>query len=257
MPKKNMTEAEKKAWGEKMRQAREAKSKTVEVPVQPEVISDEQDLGELKKQMQEVLETNALLKAALLGNNQGGEGLEVGAKGNLVGQVDKYLIDPNNYPNPSVRLSKEPRLVAVNFLYNYELDYEVGISAYETKTGVNMREPRFTLQLNRIVLDEDGGQTDKRWVVRRLIFHEDPQAALVIARESGIDIPEGDQKNFLDEMRYVRAKNWIFDVFWPKPAQPQEQIREEVIGGTIVQVFTKNSEQASEIDFSKLDTKLK
>jgi hypothetical protein len=57
-------------------------------------------------------------------------------------------------------------------------------------------------------------------------------------------------------MRYLRVKDWLFDVFWPKPAQLKDQIREEVIGGTIVQVFTKNSEEPEGMDFDKLQTKL-
>jgi hypothetical protein len=83
-----------------------------------------------------------------------------------------------------------------------------------------MREPKFTIQLNRIVLNDQGEQTNKRYIARRLIFHEDPQAALVVARENNLAVDENNQKEFLDEMRYLRVKDWLFDVFWPKPAQP-------------------------------------
>jgi hypothetical protein len=69
-------------------------------------------------------------------------------------------------------------------------------------------------------------------------------------------VDENNQKEFLDEMRYLRVKDWLFDVFWPRPAQPQEQIREEVIAGTIFQTFEKSSVEADGIDFDKLNSKL-
>lgn len=254
-PKKGSPEA--KAWAEKMKQAR-VKAQTIEVAEKPEEIAQEQGLDELRAQMKEVLETNALLKAALLGNqNQNSQGGQVGIdRGKLVGEVDKYLVDPANYPDPTPRLQEEKRLLAVNFLYNYELEYDVSVSSYETKTGINMREPKFTIQLNRIVLNDQGEQTLKRYIARRLIFHEDPQAALIVARENKLEVDEQNQKAFLNEMRYLRVRDWLFDIFWPKPAQQKDNIREEVIGGTIVQVFTKNSDEAEGIPFDQLSTKV-
>lgn len=255
MPKKDWTPEERAAFAAKMKAGRE-KAKTVEIETKPEEIADEQGLDELRSQMREVLETNALLKAALLGN-QKAQGGQIGFdRGKMVGEVDKYLIDPANYPDPTPRLKQEKRLLAVNFLYNYELDYDVSVSSYETKTGINMREPKFTIQLNRIVINDQGEQTNKRYIARRLIFHEDPQAALIVARENNLQVDEDNQKAFLNEMRYIRVRDWLFDIFWPKPAQAKDNIHEEVIGGTIVQVFTKNSDEAEGIDFDKLKTKL-
>lgn len=278
MPKKPMTDAEKKAWGAKMREARRAKNVTVNGPVEdnaveappsvdePKVpeedevtqVQDEQGLDELKKQMQEVMETNALLKAALLGNQKQsqGQGITVGKNNNLLGEVEKYLLDPVNYPDPTPRLRKEPRLQPLAFDYNYELDYSVSTSSYETKTGVNMREPKFHVTLSRIVLDDQGEQTPKRYIARKLIFHEDPQAALVIARENNLDVDKSDERAFLNEMRYLRVRDWLFDIFWPKPAQEQARIKEEVIGGTLVQVYTKNSVENTGVDFDKIKAKV-
>lgn len=272
MAKKPMTDAEKKAWGAKMREARRAKNVTevkdsvappaVDEPKVPEEdesvqVQDEQGLDELRKQMQEVMETNALLKAALLGNQkQGSQGISVGKNNNLLGEVEKYLLDPVNYPDPTPRLRTEARLQPLAFDYNYELDYEVSTSSYETKTGVNMREPKFHVTLNRIVLNDQGEQTPKRYIARKLIFHEDPQAALVIARDNGIDVDKTDENAFLNEMRYLRVRDWLFDIFWPKPAQAADRIKEEVIGGTLVQVFTKNSVENTGVDFDKIKAKV-
>lgn len=261
-----MTDAEKKAWGAKMREARRAKNVTevkdsvappaTDTPKVPEEdpterIADEQGLDELKRQMQEVMETNALLKAALLGNKPQNEGLSV--KGNrLTGEVEKYLLDPVNYPSPIERLRKEARLQPLAFDWNYEMDYEVTSTNYETKTGINMREPKFQVTLSRVVLNDQGEQTPKRYIARKMIFHEDPQAALVIARDNGIKVDKADEQAFLNEMRYLRVRDWLFDIFWPKPVDPKGQIQEEVIGGTLVQVFTKSSEDATGVEFDKI-----
>lgn len=227
-------------------------------------IAPEQDVNELQKQVAEMKETMALLKAALLNNEStkphdhrgDGSTLQMNKQGELIGEWEKYIVDPAHYPDPTARLKAEPRLQPMAFNYNYELEYDVATSSYETKSGKNVKEPKFMISLNRIVLDDQGEPTNKRYVARKLIFHEDPQAALVIARENGLDVDKSDEKAFLDEMRYLRVRDWLFGIFWPKPADEQAKIREEVIGGTVVQVFTKNSVESSEIDFSKLKSKL-
>lgn len=271
MPKKDMTPEERKAWGAKMRAAREAKKEPKQPPKVPKEdapgidMQDDINLKTLQRQLDEVMETNALLKAAVLGQNNGDS---VGVKGTqLVGEVDKYLVDEANYPDPTPRLSQEARLQTIAFGHNYELDYEFKVRSYETKTGLNMREPEFTVTLSRIVLDDQGNRVkilnpksgrleEKRYRAKRLMFHEDPQAALVIARENNLDIDKSDERVFLNEMRYIRVRDWLFDVFWPRPADQRSEIQEEAVGGTIVQFFTKSSEDPSNVDFDKLDTKI-
>jgi hypothetical protein len=256
MPKKKWTEEQRLEWGAKIKAAREAKLK--QAPVEPTAsaqVEEQKDskYEELQARLDEIMETNALLKAAVLGQAQASG--KATAQG-VIGEVDKYLIDESNYPNPTERLASEPKLVqAVNFPFNYELNYKFDTSSYQTKAGVNMREPRFMVQLNRIVVDDQGNQTDKRYVVKRLIFHEDPQAALSVARENSITVDKTDEKHFLDEMRYLRVRDWLFDIFWPKQATVREGIAEEVIGGTLVQVFTKTATEESEIPFEQLKTK--
>ena len=269
MPKKEWTEEERKAFGAKMKAARNKNenikpetstsdsSQSPKVPQedQTEHIASEQGTTEILQQLKELQESNALLKAAFL--NQGAsQGVGVNQRGSLVGEVEKYLTDPANYPDPTVRLRKEARLQPLAFDYNYELDYDVSTSSYETISGVRMREPKFHVTLNRIVLDDQGLQTNKRYIARKLIFHEDPQAAIVIARDNGLAVDKSDEKSFLDEMRYLRVRDWLFDIFWPKAPTPADKIREEVIGGTMVQVFTKSSEDASGIDFDKIKAKV-
>lgn len=238
-------------------------------PAAPPTVAPDQSTLDLQAQVKELQETQALMKALLLNQSQGqaAQGIDIGRGNKLVGEVEKYLIDPANYPDPTPRLAKEKRLAPLAFNYNYELMYKVDVSNYETKTGINMKEPKFLITLLKAVIDDQGEKVrilnpttkkmeDKYYIARNLVFHEDPQAAIVIARENGLEVDKTNEKAFLDEMRYLRVRDWLFDIFWPKPVQPGTQIREEVIGGTIVQVFTKNSEESSNVDFTKLKNKI-
>jgi len=271
---KEWTDEERKAFGDKMRASRAAKEteqiasvspvvppvvSPVEPTVEPQEVSDGPTMADMQRQINEVMETNALLRAAFLNGQTPQAGpvsnTSIGG-GRLLGEVEKYLVDPTNYPDPTPRLKAENRLQSIAFNHNYELDYVVSVTNYETKTGINMKEPNFTIQLNRIVLDEQGEQTPKRYIARRYIFKEDPQAALILARENNLDIDKSDEKVFLNEMRYIRARDWLFGVFWPKSEIQATKIREEVIGGQLVQVFTKSSLDASSIDFDKLTKKM-
>jgi|GEM_PF-5769868 len=251
------------------------KVESIEVPTQePEAqlppvevksleISPEQSIDDYKTQIEQ-LKANQELMMMLLKQNSGST-VNLGTTGKVLGEIEKYNVDPDNYPDPTIRLRKEPRLAPLAFDYNYELDYKVAVSSYETKTGVNMKEPKFMVTLSRIVLDDDGQQTNKRYIVRSMVFHEDPQAAIVIAREQGINIDDWNgventtknQESFLNEMRYIRVRDWLFGIFWPNKVTKDQELREEVIGGQIVQVYTKNSEDSSSVDFDKMDTKLR
>ena len=258
MPKKEWTPEERKAFGDKMRASREERKQkeyeTKEVGLDEEIhVAPEPGTDEILRQLKELQESNALLKAALL-NNQG-QTANIGSQGGVIGVVEKYLVDPANYPDPRERLSQEPRLQPMAFNLNYELTYDVAVSQYENK-GINYKEPKFMVDLKRVVLDDQGRPSGKTYMAKRMVFHEDPQAALVIARDNGIEVDKSNEKHFLDEMRYLRVRDWLFDIFWAKPANMNEKISEEVIGGRLVQVFTKNSEDSSKIDYDKISSRM-
>lgn len=247
MPRPTKGSPEAKAWAEKMRIARQKSVNTVEVEQKPEEIAPEQGIEELRAQIKEVLDNNKILTAAVLGNRNEGEQLV---------EHERFNLDPNNYTDPTARLAGEPRLKAVNFDFNYELEYRLDRSRYQTVTGRWTVEPKFMVQLNRVFVNDQGERTNKRIVARKLVFHEDPDAAIIIAQENGLDIDRQNQKQFLDEMRYIRVRDWLFDIFWPKPLQAKDQITEEAIGGTLVQIFHKSSEEAEGIPFDELKSKL-
>jgi hypothetical protein len=220
-------------------------------------IAEEQSVTDLQRQVKEMQQNMDAMRQMMMQSQNNGSGVQMNQRGELIGEWEKYVIDPANYPDPTPRLRKESRLQPLAFDYNYEMEYEVGRTNYQTLTGKNMVEPKFRIVLNRIVLNDQGEQTDKRYIARKMIFFEDPEAALVIARENGLEVDKSDEKLFLNEMRYLRIRDWLFDIFWPKPADEMGRIKEEIIGGTIVQVFTKSSEDSSSIPFDKLESKLR
>lgn len=244
-PKKGSPEA--KAWAAKMKASREAKKTEIPTTEPKEDIQTDVNVAELLKRIQE-LEANQ--KAAQT-TQAVPQKPEITAQG-MVGVFTKYITDPANYPDPTERLAQEPRLARFAFPENYELNFHVETSSYETKTGINTEEPRFHLDLIGKVFDDAGVATNKRYIMRKLVFHEDPQAALVIARDNNFPVDESDERTFLNEMRYLRMRDWIMDFFFPKPATSTGSKREEVIGNQLVEVYEISSETSQEIPFNDL-----
>lgn len=183
---------------------------------------------------------------------------QVNNRGSLVGTFEKYVTDPAYYPNPATRLIDDPRLSRFAFPINYELEWKVTPTFYETVDGVKTREPRFTVELNRVMLDEESGEdTGGRYTIRSFVFHEDPEAAIVVAREQGVDVESLGEREFLDEMRYLRVRSWLLEAFYPPKRDADKKNKKEmVVGNKIVQYFEVSSPQSSGIPFSELGNKL-
>jgi hypothetical protein len=246
------------AGREKAREKKLEKLNTVlnELPT-PEAIAEEtrapdQSVTDLKRQLDEVKATMFDLLAQSQSSNVAQD-----RNGGIVGTFEKYTVDPANYPDPTERLSREPRLIPLAFDYNYELDYQVHVSQYETKDGRNVKEPRFMMELRRVVLDDMGQRTADRYIIRKLTFHEDPQAAIQVARENGVDVDSFNDKDFLDEMRYIRVRDWLLDIFYPPKAAPSQAKNQVVVDNQVVEMITINSENSTAIPFGKLGSKLK
>ena len=208
------------------------------------------DVEALQKQIEE-------LKSAFFNVVNQQQGAQATSSG-LVGTVEKYKLDPNYYPDPTERLSSEPRLQRFAFKENYELDFEISSTQYKTIDGLNMKEPKFTIYLNKVVFDEDSGEaTDGRYVICNATFHEDPDAAIAVARENGLAVDDKNEKEFLDEMRYIRMRDWLMDVFYPPKPSPKSQRKEMVVGGRVVDYFEINSQDSESIPFNQLKNKVK
>lgn len=239
------TPEERKAASERAKAAIKAAQQT------PPVMEANAEVEELRKQIEElkILTNAALIKP---GNPQGGAQL------GMVGTITKFTVDPKSYPDPRERLSDEPRLKRYAFRDNFDLEWDVSSISYQTKDGLNIREPKFSLNLIGRVFDEDTGEpTSQRFTVCKSIFFEDPQAAIAIANENGLPVDEDNEKWFLDEMRYLRMRDWLMEAFYPpKPVQPKQNKREVVIGNKLVETWEINSEDSETMPFGGLKTKL-
>lgn len=208
-----------------------------------------QDYGDLQRQILE-------LKAAMFDQRPQNSSVEATSKG-LIGSRVKYAINPNNYPDPRERLALEQRLQRFAFSHNYEITWDVGISEYTTIDNVRTKEPKFTIELVKIMVDEDTGDpTNGRYVICKGIFHEDPEAAIIVANQNGLEVDQEDEKAFLDEMRYLRIRDWLLEAFYPPKPQDKKQRKEMVINGKLVDYYEVNSETTESIPFAKLQTKL-
>jgi hypothetical protein len=229
-------------------------------PVEPSQPNEE--YGDLLRRIQEMDERHRAdqqswmqLMQQMVQNQQQNQpqGPQFGPQG-MVGTRIKYIMDKSNYPDPTARLADEPRLARFAFKQNYELNYEIGVSLYATKDGYQEKQPKFTLQLIRIMFDDETGEpTNQRYVICQVIFHEDPEAAIAIANEQGFDMATIPEREFLNEMRYLRMRDWLMECFYPRRPSPSKNKKEMVIGNKVVQVFEINSEDAQAMPFDQLD----
>lgn len=265
MPKQAWTEEERKAFGEKMRKIREDKAVAKEKaeadnqePVEPEhqaepELAGEATVSELAKQ---VLELKAQLERIATAQTTPGPAYvqqtpQMDPRGKLTGTFEKYIVDPKHYPDPTAQLAKEPKLARFAFDVNYELGWEVTRTQYQTQDGINTVEPRFTVELIKVIIDEESGEpTTGRYVLRSMVLHEDPQAALTVARDNNVD-PEsfGGDWPFLDAMRYLRIRDWLLEAFYPPRNTGKKGRKEAVIGNRLVQLYEVSSLDPVAVDF--------
>lgn len=256
MARRKMSEEARKAASERMK-AMHAKKKaekenTYQEP-EPQQTREEHisydDYEKLKNQVEELKANQPLIEllTKALGN-----GPQATVKG-MVGTIEKYSVNPNDYPDPRERLAEESKLEIHAFKLNYELGWKIEVSSYETIDKQRMKEPRFTLELIKIVRDEEtGSDTGDRFVICKAIFHEDPDAAIAIANEQNLPIDESNEKAFLDEMRYLRMRDWLLEAFYPPKRTDISNKKEMVIGNQLVEVYSLNSEQPKSIPFNEL-----
>lgn len=157
--------------------------------------------------------------------------------GKPVGVIQKYSVDPAHYNDPRQHLSGLPELERIAFSHNYILDWDVEQLIYDTKYGSSFSEPKFTLILWRKMFDEDGTPNGKRVLIQTGVFFEDPITAVKEATQLGIPIDNSTSSEFLEQMRFLRYKQWLMDIFNPKRSVNTKPKRTpQVIGGMVVEV---------------------
>lgn len=247
MARKQWTDEERKAFGDKMKAAKAAKTTKNNIPEETKEVINHDEIAELRQQIEE-------LKRSWQPPTPQDERVRL-TGGKIIGTVEKYDLTPSTYPSPIDRLTNENKLRRFAFAENYDLNFEVGVSEYTTIDNIRTREPKFTLELiGRIYDDETGDLTKGRYIISRLIMHEDPEAALVIAREQDLEVDEENEEAFLNEMRYIRMRDWLITCFVPAPRKNNNRKKEMVVGGKIVEYFeiTADEEDNVKIPFDKI-----
>lgn len=223
-----------------------------EVQDAPTEAGTELSVEQLTKMVLELQKQNAAFMAGAASVPQ-----QVQQAPSMRGTTTLFSSDLSVYQDPRPRLMAEPRLQRIAFSNNYELEYNVALTnSYEKKDGTMERQPKFDVTLNGIILDDSGEDTGKRFIARRMVFFEDPDTAINIAERNGITVDDfGGEQEFLNAMRYLRLRDWLFEFFWkPKPDADKSNFRDEVIAGQVVRTFQKSvpAEQGVRIDYDGL-----
>lgn len=225
----------------------EAPAAPVETPEPTTTVQTEQDYAELLRNALEAISNLTAQKTAEAPTNK---------------LSDRYSVNPDNYVDPTDRLANEASLGRFGFKENYELRWSMAPFKYQDVENKWHQEPRFTLDLIRVIFDEETGEkTNGRYLEYRLIQHEDPDSAIMVATDNGVDVDSFSEKDFLNEMRYIQARDWLFGLpnFFPQKAKAYTNTKDMVIGGKMVQYFEKSddAEKSSSLPFGNLDSSKK
>ena len=218
------------------------------------------DLNTLIKQIEE-LKDNPLIQALFNKGQVQNNDVQVGER--KTGVFTKYITDPAQYPDPRERLfeffNSQPKYRRFGLQDRYELRWEVGsMVPYERKDGILETQPRFVVGIDAIIFDEETYEpTNGRYVVKEFMFFEDPQTNVIVARENGIPVDESNEKAFMDEMRFIRVRDWLIDLFLPGKVEKTHRDRKDmVINGKQVQYYEVSSTESDSIPFDKLNTRI-
>lgn len=171
-------------------------------------------------------------------------------KNGVQGISYRYDIEKSHYPDPTKRLLAEPKLANFAMEYNYKFRWSVDGEQFE-KHGMTFAEPRFTLELFRILRDDENEPTGRMALVARAMQHEDDFVVRMVAADLGLldqfDDTEEGFRMLRDEVRYWRLQQWLLGIFKPaKINQFRRAPRTEVIAGKAVEVY--DTEQLTDHD---------
>jgi len=255
MPKKEWTEDERKAFGQKMRAARQEKIEQ-EVQEESNVDIETQDVKGAEPDQDRVAKLEAQIELLLKL-----QGAQVPQNQNApVTTKTPYSLDLEVYENPTKNLmdwaAKDRRMQQQAFTANFELQFVREVPArYQLADGSWQQVPKFTLGLLELAYDDDGNVLTRRnekgeevqikYLRKRLVMFEDPDYALAVAYNKGLTLDDRTSQRFLNDMRFLQAQDWLLEVFYPPKSTTQPGLREEAIAGqmvTIVETPTKWAE---------------
>lgn len=273
MAKREYTEEEKKAWAEKMKAAREAKKLAQEAQLQDapstesETVSATSGTASVSAESADTdegvtdvvkpedndrtakLEAQVELLTQMLMAQQGNQGQ---ANQNAP-QTTKtpYSLDLSIYDSPVDKLMEwarqDARMRRQGFADNYEMKFVREIPArFPLADGSYMQVPKFTLGLLEYAYDDEGRPVIQKnargedvqikYLRKRLVMFEDPDNALLVAHRKGLKLDDTTSQQFLNDMRYLQAQEWLLEVFYPPKPTSNSGMREEAIGGQMVTI---------------------
>lgn len=238
---KEWTEEERKAHSEKMKAAHAARKSTQDKnnetkPAEQSVTLTQYQFNQLMQRINQLEQQPKPEPAQALNQvvqmqqptvtNQGIQGIQY-----------KYPVDKGYYKDPTDRLYQEPELKRFALGENFIFTWSVEGIVYE-KYNITYSEPKFTVELYRKMFDEEGNETGKLAFVNRNILHEDELTARIIADKMGLLTPETNLADLLDEMRYMRIRQWLLDLFKPKQIKAvKNNLTTTVIDGKVVEII--------------------
>lgn len=218
----------------------------IELPPVPTPVStiDPAMIAQVAVAVAEVMKQNPQLAQATPEQKLQSIAQEAGAQftdGQIQGMVQKYSIKEADYPNPSARLLKEPKIQRFapvqNFIFKWNVD---GVQF--RRDNVSFSEPRFTLELYRRLFTDEGEPSGEAALVNRMYLHEDDYTAKVMAIRMGIwDKFENKELTFnelMNEIRFERFRQWLVGLFTPPSINAYgKRSTTQVINGKVTEVF--------------------
>ena len=195
-------------------------------------------LDELLKRLEKLesasVTTSQIDKITVVGNGQ------------TIGVNTPYSLQVSHYEDPREKLYDLKELQRYAFKQNYELDFVVETTTYETKYGTNFSVPKFKLKLKKLILDDRTGEPIKiekngktfnqGYLMKVGIFFIDPTDAISTAVSLGIDEKDANSTAFLDAMRFELYKRWLLECMNPPKPEPNQAKNQVVIGGSVYEV---------------------
>ena len=250
MPKTSWTPEERKAFGDKMRALRQNKGQETGVKVDEQAVTAEEVASnQAPNQPEEKVKSVTLTQAQFDELMNRLDKVETARTetvkpdtgfdqyGKPTGVIQRYSLDPSYYDDPRDNLYDLPELRRYGLRENYELDWDVNQLVYETKYGTSMADPKFSITVKRVMYDNAGQKTTKRVIIQTGVFFEDPASSIKEAVQLGLPIDKANTSEFMSQMRFLRYKQWLMDVFNPQlPQSTKASITNQVIDGKVYQI---------------------
>lgn len=197
------------------------------------------------KKLDELLKRLEKLESASVTTSQIDK-VTVASNGQAIGVNTPYALQASHYEDPREKLYDLKELQRYAFKQNYELDFVVETTTYETKYGTNFSVPKFKLKLKKLILDDQTGEPIKiekngktfnqGYLMKVGVFFIDPTDAISTAVSLGIDEKDANSTTFLDAMRFELYKRWLLECMNPPKPEPNQAKNQVVIGGSVYEV---------------------